>query len=404
MRICVFSIVNYWHGVRGGMEIHGKLLSEGMVNRGHDVTIITTRHPDGLDYEAVNGVKIYYLIDTVFGSRRKNWSTASVTKFIQLHKEKPFDIIWSQSFAAYGLTALKRNPVPIPVVAILQGGIEIELNLLRYNLKRILKSPPTLLKSILSILFSYFRVQRPLLNISKRIVAASFEMIEDLRRFYGERIAIKATPIFNGIDAAHFSTNKKYRDIIRRKYGIEDQHILLMTLGTLNKEKGHYLAIEALSKIRRRNKNIKLMIVGIGEDKNNLENKIRELGLKHDVVFTGFVENEQTVMYYNCADIFLLPTLRIEGLPFVLLEAMSCGKPVIASRTGGNTSVIKDGVNGLLIKPGSVEDLIAKIQMITNNKNLAERLSLTARNTILDQFTIDQMINKNLELLVDIAE
>jgi glycosyltransferase involved in cell wall biosynthesis len=94
-----------------------------------------------------------------------------------------------------------------------------------------------------------------------------------------------------------------------------------------------------------------------------------------------------------------MPTLRVEGLPFVLLEAMSCGKPVIASRIGGNTSVITDGDNGLLIEPGNVEQLIEKVQMIIRDGRLANRLSSSARKTISNHFSADQMIDGTLSLM-----
>lgn len=172
-----------------------------------------------------------------------------------------------------------------------------------------------------------------------------------------------------------------------------------MTLGSLNREKGNHLAIDALSRIKQKTPAVKLMIVGTGEYRTMLEKKILNLGLHNHVIFTGFVDNEETVKFYNSADVYLMPTLRVEGLPFVLLEAMSCGKPVIASRIGGNTSVITDGDNGLLIEPGNVEQLIEKVQMIIRDGRLANRLSSSARKTISNHFSADQMIDGTLSLM-----
>ncbi len=102
MRICFLSTVTYRHGAGGGMEIHGKLLSEGLTKMGHEVAIISTKHPSNLDFEEINGIKINYLENTVSGSKRKNWPNASLNKFLGLNDKNPFDIILSQQSSAYG--------------------------------------------------------------------------------------------------------------------------------------------------------------------------------------------------------------------------------------------------------------------------------------------------------------
>ncbi len=95
MHICAFSIVNYWQGVKGGMEIHGQLLSQGLVDGGHRVSIISTKHPDGKEIEEQEGVKIYYLPNTVLGSRRNQWIRESVRKFYELHRQDPLPPLMS---------------------------------------------------------------------------------------------------------------------------------------------------------------------------------------------------------------------------------------------------------------------------------------------------------------------
>ena len=98
MNICFFSLVTCWHGVKGGMEIHGKILCEGLIKRGHEVTVISARHPADKEYEEVNGIKIYYLIETGFSTYWKKWGKESLKKFDQLNRMKYFDIVLSQSF------------------------------------------------------------------------------------------------------------------------------------------------------------------------------------------------------------------------------------------------------------------------------------------------------------------
>jgi glycosyltransferase involved in cell wall biosynthesis len=404
MHICSFSIVNYWQGVKGGMEVHGKLLSQGLINGGHRVSIISTSHPEGKEEEEQRGVKIFYLQNTVFGSRRNQWTSESVRKFHELHQQDPFDVIWSQSFAAYGLAHAKSQALNIPLIPILQGCIHQEIITFKSNLLHRYRNPYTILKTLMGLFFSYYKEQKPLLALSNKIITVSHELIDDLNRWYGPSIAEKALPIYNGIDTHLFTPNNQHRKNIREKFGVKHSEILLLTCGTLNKEKGHHLAIESLHYLKGKIPNIKLMIIGSGESRSNLEKRTRDAGFDKNVIFVGFVNNDDLPKYYNSADIYIMPTLRVEGLPFVLLEAMACGKPVVASRIGGNTSVIKDGSNGLLIEPGNILQLAEKVKLIVNNSELYKKLSTSARDTIVHNFTSDHMIKKTIDSMRAIVE
>lgn len=375
--------------------MHGKLLTEGLVRRGHQVSLITTRHPDGREYEENEGVSIHYLRDTRFGARRNNWPQASVSRFHRLHEEQPFDVVLSQSFAAYGLKSGRLN-LRIPVVPMLQGCIKQGIMSFRSNVLRDPKRPVAILRSFTGLFYSYYAVEKPLLSMAARIVVVSNELKDDLKRWYGDSVADKAVVIFNGIDTERFSPNPDFRRDIRDKYDVAERETLLLSLGTVNREKGHHLAVAALERILPKNPNTKLMIVGRGEYEQRLKKEIDYSNLGDNVVLTGRIDNLETPKYYNAADIFLMPTLRIEGLPFVLLEAMACGKPVIASQIGGNTSVVRDKENGLLVQPGNVDELADGISLLLNNEELARGLSSSARTTVLDDFNIDQMVDKTL--------
>jgi glycosyltransferase involved in cell wall biosynthesis len=400
MRICFFSIVNYYQGVQGGMEIHGKLLTEGLVKHGHHVTVLSTRHPEGKTFEKKEGVEYYYLNNTVFGSSRNRWRQESADKFVQMHIDNPFDVVLSQSFAAFSLMSeIKKYNINIDVIPILQGCIRQRLGSALNHLYKASGHPIQVLRSFASLCYWYFIVERPLLSASKRVITASNELVDDLRRWHGVAIANKAVPVFNGIDTEWFRPDKELKTGLRSKYDIKDNEILLLTLGTINREKGHHLAVEALSHLRRTNPNLRLMIVGTGEYQPQIKKMVWKAGLKNDVIFPGSAQNHETVSYYNGADIFLMPTLRVEGLPFVLLEAMSCGLPIIASRIGGNTSLVKDGKNGFLVEPGNVEEISKKVLMLAEQRRVFKEISSSARETILQEFSVDTMVDGTIGLI-----
>lgn len=381
------------------MDLHGKLLSEGVVKRGHNVSIISTKHPDGKEYEERNGVKIYYLKNTVFGSRRKGWRQESISKFLELHRDKPFDVIWSQSFDAFGAISMRKNLLNIPVILTLHGSIQQEFKTFLTNFFNNLKKPLKIFGSAAGLLYSYFLVQMPLLSLSDRVITVSAKVMEDIKKWFGSKIADKCEIVPNGIDVSLFKPDLEERKATREAYGIDEGETVLLTLGRLTLEKGHHLAVEALKQLRIENLDIKLLVVGTGNYSDNLLSKVKNAGLNDAVIFVGPVENRDTVKYYNSADIFLMPTLAVEGLPFVLLEAMSCCKPVIASRIGGITSAIEDGKNGLLTDPGECAQITDKIRLLLNDPGLANSLAKSAMRSVHKTLSVDRMVDKTQEIM-----
>lgn len=155
--------------------------------------------------------------------------------------------------------------------------------------------------------------------------------------------------------------------------------------------------------LQNNNANYKLLIVGDGEYLAQLKRKVRESKLEKNVLFTGFIENINTAKYYNSADIVLNPSLTAEGSSFVALEAMACAKPVIASKTGGINSIIKDKQNGLTVEPGDPHQLSTKIALLSNDRKLANRLAASGRKAVLKEFSADIMIDKTLEAMASIV-
>lgn len=399
LNICVFSRQTFWQGVKGGMEIHGKLLSEGMVKNGNEVSVISTRHPSGKVFEVRNGVNMYYLENTIFGSRRNGWPKESVRKFINLHKKKPFDVIWSQSFDSYGLTFVDKANLRIPVIPILQGCIQQELVTFSVHIFNVYKQPMKMIRTLAGLFYSYFAVQKKLLSYADLVITPSFQVPNDIKKWFGERVAEKCVTIFNGINTKHFYRDDTYRSSIREKYGISEKTVLLLSAGRLVYEKGHQVAIDVLYQIKKTIPNVKLMIVGDGVELNRLKAKVAEKKLDKDVIFTGFVENKEAVKYYNSADIFLMPTLREEGLPFVVIEVMACQKPVIASYIGGNISTIDDKKNGFLVRPGNINEMAAKALALINNPRLIDMISVEARKKVINNFSVEKMVDKTIDVM-----
>ncbi len=121
MNICVFSLITARHGQIGGMETHGNYLWHGLAVRGHSVHVVSTRHPEGVIDEEIEGVKYHYLPNVSTGSSGGLWRRYSVDKLHEIREAEPVDLLCSQSQAACHLTQDSPRRGRLPSVAILHG-------------------------------------------------------------------------------------------------------------------------------------------------------------------------------------------------------------------------------------------------------------------------------------------
>ena len=143
---------------------------------------------------------------------------------------------------------------------------------------------------------------------------------------------------------------------------------MILNVGNLYDEvKGHKYLIEAISHIVKTRKDILCVIVGAGKLHTALESQIRSLGLEDYILLAGGRPHTEIPLWMNACDLFVLPSLR-ESFGVVQIEAMACGKPVVATRNGGSEEIITSEDYGLLVEPGDPNDLARKIQMALNRE------------------------------------
>ena len=169
---------------------------------------------------------------------------------------------------------------------------------------------------------------------------------------------------------------KADKNYIRWKYNIPVKKKIILSVGSLIKEKGFVELIKVFTKFKR--DDLTLIICGKGKELENLKNLCRELGLKEKVIFAGFINREQIWNYYLGSDIFTLFS-KSESLGMVFWEAMYARLPVIGTTVGGVKETIgSDGERGFYWKD-DIEDLKNKIDFCLNNKTLKEKELMVKR-------------------------
>ncbi len=207
----------------------------------------------------------------------------------------------------------------------------------------------------------------------------------------------KIKVLHNGVDLVRFRPLNGKREEMRRKLGIPQNSIVALTVRRLVYKNGIDTLIESANIAVRKNPKITFLVVGKGPDLNNVQIKIRQLGIENNFRLTGFVKDEDLPFYYNAADFFVLPSKSGEGLPLVALEAMACGLPVIATNVGGIREILMEDYGKLV--PSNQPELLAKAILEFSNIDFSSR-KLELRAVMEEKFSWD----KNVETLIGIYE
>jgi glycosyltransferase involved in cell wall biosynthesis len=166
--------------------------------------------------------------------------------------------------------------------------------------------------------------------------------------------------------------------------GVASDERIVLTVGRLSPEKGLDILLSSFRDISADfGGKLRLIIVGDGPNRAELERLANHLGLASRVTFTGF--RDDVAGFYAAAELFVLPS-HTEGAPMALLEAMAAGLPVVCSRVGGIPDIVTDGVDGVLVTPGDPRILSGAMRDLLTNTDLASVLSARARETVASRF------------------
>jgi len=182
----------------------------------------------------------------------------------------------------------------------------------------------------------------------------------------------------------------------RRVLGLDG--FLLVTVGRLVPWKGFVMLVELLPKLVEVIPKVKLIIVGDGPERQQLELRSKKYKSRDTVLLTGNVSKDKLAVYLAAADIFLLNT-SYEGFSHQLIEAMSMGIPVVTTNAGGNKEVVRDGENALVAEYNNFESWKEKILRLHEDEELRRVLSQSNKD-IMQRYSVENMIQKIENLLL----
>lgn len=213
------------------------------------------------------------------------------------------------------------------------------------------------------------------LNYSPNKVDLFIAVSEATKRKLIENAGIpenKIKVLYNFVDLEKFSPEvlgTYDRNGQREKLGINEEDFVIGFAGRLIERKGWRELCLAMKS--HENRNIKLLIAGVGLEAKKLQYMIKELDMKREVIYLGLVND--ILKFYSCIDCFIIPS-HWEPLGITEIEAQACGIPIIATNVEGLNEVVSDKKTGLLFKPKNEKELAEKIELIERDKDLREKL------------------------------
>jgi glycosyltransferase involved in cell wall biosynthesis len=225
------------------------------------------------------------------------------------------------------------------------------------------------------------------------IVTISNYSLEKIQKYYGiEPSKVRIVP--NGVDIDKFKPMDTKG--VRQQFGLSNDPCVLF-VGSLIPRKGLPFLVEAAKKIVKNNANTKFLIVGDGPLRNQLSDSLDTANLSDNFKFIGNLKDDVLPLVYNCADVFVLPSIQ-EGQGIVLLEAQASSKPVVAFDIGGVNETVQNKETGFLVNRGNVDALADALLKLLTDKALREKMGSNGRKFVSENYTWDICAQKMLRV------
>ena len=368
----ILHVIERFYPLIGGAEVQALQLIKKQLVKGINANVLTRKVDSKLkDSEEFEKIKIFRIEPKGLEASKLKFAW-NVYKFI---KDSDYDLIHVHGvYSLFGMAAVLSNKKVIGKITNSRGSLK------QNKLIKFFK------------LFIFKKIDK-LIAISNQIQSEVHQM-----GFKDPQIAV----IPNGVDIDKFKNGPLgiLKKKLKRKLNLPQDKKIAIFSGRLVQQKGLDILLKAMIEVIKKEPNILLLVFGTGKlQEKNLEEEnklfIDQNKLNQNIKLMGNVYNLED--YLKAADFFFFPTRR-EGLPNALLEAAASGLPIVASRIGGNVDIIENGYNGLLFESENVEELSEKIITLIENKEMQEKFSKNARNTVVNKFSLDIVTEKYVNL------
>jgi len=407
MRIALF-VWEYPPTIAGGLGTYAQYMAPGLVKMGHEVSVFTLNRGRFPTREVLDGVDVHRplisdasnVLSLIADHGLRRWgagikffsdimiyNTLSATKLLNeliIEQGYKFDMVsyhdWLSGIA--GLMVKQNSDLPCVFhVHSTEWG--------RTNGRG---------SEVVS------SIEKTASDSADQVVTVSNAMKYDLTTHGWKEDKINV--VWNGVDPSKYDPDKyTKKDIqaVRRKYQINEDESMVLFVGRLTHVKGAVELVKSMAEVQKRSPKAKLVLLGIGEQENEIQGLVNKLGLTHNVKLQfEFVSEEERIQHYAASDVCVFPSLY-EPFGIVSLEAMAMAKPVVVGArgvVGFAEQVIPNGPEkcGIHVNGGDPIDIAWGIDAALRDKEEAKAWGLNGRKRVLDTFTWDKAVLETLKV------
>ena len=362
----------------GGPALHVAYLSAGLADRGYDTTLVAGTVGSGEASMAFvaekRGVRIVTLNDlhreiAPLGDLR---TILRLARLIRTERPTILHTHTAKAGAVGRIAALLAGDARPPVIVHTFHG-----HVLRGYFNPALTAGFRLL-------------ERMLARVATALVAVSPEVRDDLVAL-GVAPASKFAVVRLGIELdERVDYAEEERKATRRLLGIPPDAFVVGWIGRMTAVKRTEDIARTLQALVERGVDGYLCLVGDGPDRTRLERRMHELGVAKRCLFVGYQEN--VARFYDAMDVLLLTSVN-EGTPVSVIEALAAGRPVVATRVGGVSDVVRDGVDGFLAEVADVESLAARLAELAGDPELRARMGSAGRAHVIERYAVARLVD-----------
>jgi glycosyltransferase involved in cell wall biosynthesis len=375
MKVAMYNVTT--HVIKGGIETFCIKAAEELVRQGFDARVVCGTNSNSPEMFEKNGVRYH-----AFPFRKREEFPDFGTRFRKLCKRISFarncmEFMLKEDFDIIHV----HKPFEFPVMYYLREKGS--------KSKVVFGSHGT----------DFFMTDR---FFFRRVVDASVSCSKFNALEVQGRYGIYPEVIYNGAEADKFSP----ADVAeaRKHCGLGEGPSYIGTVGRLIGLKGVQTLLDAMPAILKERPETMLLIIGDGPYQSGLEKLTAELGLGNKVFFIGRIEHDQLPMWMNSLDVLVQPSIGDESFGIIIAEAMSCGKPVVATLSGGVPEIVSDGKTGFIVPKREEKLLAEKIALLLRDKNLAAAMGIKARERVIAEFTWEKVAQRLIRVYNEVLQ
>ncbi len=376
-KICFLS--PRFYPFTGGVEVFSYELTRRLVKMGYEIQVLTTDFESKSGSDLIEGAKVQRYRIPFFAFRTPIIPHIPLRGFF--YESDLIHVISTYpTLTDLALLVGKALGKPVVVTHQLDGGAEGWLG------------------GVATKLYHGI-VAKPLMHLADRVVSTSHSYASTSPILSPILDRVEVIP--NAVDETLFNPSVD-GSRVADEYGLGDTRNVLF-VGRLVPYKGIEYLLSAFKILQHEFPDTRLVIVGDGELKEKLSRQADDSGIGDRVDFVGHVPNSGLPAFYANSDLVVLPSIsRLEAFGIALIEAMACGKPVVASSIPGVSEVVEEGVTGFLVPPKDAPALAEAISRIIQDKNLASKMGRKARERVEGNYTWERVASSYDRLYRDL--